>query len=93
MARFPYYPKNVAALGRLIARARLDEAFAQQLRNDPKKVLKAAGLPDQTIELIDFRIVDARLAPDARVLPYRLNSRKLSEGDADYVSGVARLLC
>mgnify|MGYP007100298023 CR=1 FL=1 len=92
MARFPYFSRNMKELGRLLAKASLDPSFSEELKRDPTRTLKGIGLPEQTIALLEFRIVDERTCPNARIVPFRLNANKLATGDRDYVEGVARLL-
>ena len=92
MARFPYYRRNTADLGRLLAKANLNPDFAEKLKSAPRSVLAALGLPAQTTELIDFKVVDERDCYKARVLPFKLNPAKLSSADVSYVTSVAKLL-
>ncbi len=54
MARFPYYEKNVGALGRLIAQAAVDSDLLARLKKDPLSYLTDIGLPEQTTQLIRF---------------------------------------
>lgn len=55
-------------------------------------MLAELGLPTQTTELIDFKVVDERDCYKARVLPFKLNPAKLSSADVSYVTSVAKLL-
>lgn len=92
MARFPYRPADVQALGRLLGEAAIDAAKRQALIDDPKGCLRRAGLSDDTIALIDFKVVADSVGKTHVVLPYRLNARRVEAGDADYLSGLARSL-
>lgn len=88
MARFPYYRQNIAALGRLLAEARLDPEVRRRLSENPKRELQRLGLPQNVTELISFQVVDDT---DNRsvALPYKLNERRLAERDPAYLSSIA----
>lgn len=91
MARFPYYAKNTAKLGKILAKASLDPAFAEKLDADPASALKEIGLPAVTTELINFKIVDAKSFNKVRVIPYKLSMQKICQRDAEYLTNVANL--
>lgn len=88
MARFPYYRHNVAALGRLLADARVDQCVRNRLLENPKRELQRVGLPESVTELIAFKIVDD-LENDTVALPYKLNQRRLDEQDPAYLGSIA----
>ncbi len=88
MARFPYYGRNVAALGKLLADARLDSEVRRRLLEDPKSELRRVGLPESVTELISFTVVDDT-ANSAVALPYKLNQRKLEAKDPAYLGSLA----
>ncbi|GAB4576823.1 MAG: hypothetical protein Tsb0019_02370 [Roseibium sp.] len=88
MARFPYYGRNIAALGRLLAEARLDENLRARLLSDPKKELRRIGLPANVTELMDFKTVDDT-RDKAVALPFKLNEKRLAGGDEDYLVSLA----
>ncbi|KZM49882.1 hypothetical protein [Labrenzia sp. OB1] len=91
MARFPYYQKNVKELGKLIARAALDENFRKRLQENPSNELAAIGLPQQTTELVEFKVVDGNEAPNAVALPFRLNQNKINSANETYLSGISKM--
>lgn len=88
MARFPYHERNVAELGKLIARASLDRKMRNALEQDPSSHLAAIGLPDQTVQLMTFKVIDQKAVPNAVALPFRLNSAKLERKDAAYLQSL-----
>lgn len=91
MARFPHHKHNVAELGKLLAKARLDRDFRKKLEADPQTELKKAGLPENVLHLMTFKIIDA--ANDKAVaLPYKLNQQKLDQEDPDYLESISRNL-
>jgi hypothetical protein len=92
MARFPYYKKNVRALGELLARAAIDAEVREALKANPKKVLSDIGLPDQATELIDFLVVEHKPGEKAVSLPFRLNQLKLNQRNPEYLSGIAKMV-
>ncbi|MCX2722903.1 hypothetical protein [Roseibium salinum] len=92
MARFPYYAKNVSALGRLLATASLNPELAEQLRNDPKSVLRSAGLPPQATELLRFKVVEQMPGAKCIALPFRLNERKLQSSNREYLTALSNLV-
>lgn len=92
MARFPYHKSKVSALGRLLAKAAIDPTFKAELIENPKKVLRNAALPDVTLQLFNFKVVDGAQNTPVITLPYRLNDKKVAECDPDYLTKVARLL-
>lgn len=92
MARFPYYNRNVKALGELLAKAATDPALSEALKADPKKLLSDIGLPGQTTELLRFSVVEQTPGEKVVSLPYRLNKEKLNQEDADYLTGIASLV-
>jgi len=91
MARFPYHQRNVAELGRLIAKAALDERCLKELQENPAAKLSEIGLPPQTTELMEFRVVDGKEHANAVALPYKLNQSKLDTENADYLSGLSKM--
>ncbi|WP_420332215.1 hypothetical protein [Roseibium sp.] len=91
MARFPHYKRNVKALGKLIAKVATNEALMQSFRKDPKPFLEKLGLPEQTTELLSFRVVSECGTRKAITIPYRLNSEKLARRDPDYLAGLSNL--
>lgn len=91
MARFPHYRRNVAALGKLIARARLDEGYRKRLMENSAAELKAAGLPENVLALMSFKIIDAQDAKTV-ALPFRLNQRKLDKKDGAYLRSIGKSL-
>ncbi|MCK7615920.1 hypothetical protein [Roseibium sediminicola] len=92
MARFPYHQRNVVELGKLIAKAALDESYRTTLHENPASELSGIGLPRQTTELIEFQVVDGKQHHNAVALPYRLNQSKLDNRNAEYLSGLSKLL-
>ncbi|EFO33874.1 hypothetical protein TRICHSKD4_0993 [Roseibium sp. TrichSKD4] len=92
MARFPYHKSKVSALGRLLAKAATDPAFKAELMQNPQEVLKKAALPDVTLQLFNFNVVDGAQNTPMIALPYRLNEQKVAECDPEYLAGVARLV-
>jgi hypothetical protein len=92
MARFPYHERNVQELGKLIARAALNDQFRKSLQDDPSVHLSAIGLPKQTTELLRFNVVDGKQYPNATALPFRLNQKKLDSNNEDYLAGLSRML-
>jgi len=88
MARFPHYGRNAAALGRLLADARLDPSVRNRLLENPKRELAKIGLPESVTELISFKVIDDT-QNEAVTLPFRLNQRRLDEGDATYLGSIA----
>ncbi|WP_299813718.1 hypothetical protein [uncultured Roseibium sp.] len=92
MARFPYYQKNVKKLGQLLARAAVDKEFRQAFQSDPSTYLSEIGLPAQTTELLDFKVIDQKEHPNAAALPFRLNAGKLNDGNADYLTNLSASL-
>lgn len=91
MARFPYYQRNVVELGRLIAKAALDESFREKLIDDPNAKLSEIGLPHQTTALMNFKVVDGNTVTNPVALPFRLNQGKLDSNDQDYLSGLTKM--
>lgn len=89
MARFPYYKKNAKELGKVLAKARLDQSFRRHLMENPKSALQEVGLPDCAQELMNFEIVDGA-NQNAVVLPFRLNQSKLDHNDPGYLQGLAQ---
>ena len=92
MARFPHYKKNAAALGKLLATASLDPKLKAALQADPKALLRQIGLPDVTVELFEFKIVDAKDHASTITLPYRLNAEKVAKADAQYLFQLGSML-
>lgn len=92
MARFPYYKRNIQALGRLLAQAALDEELRKSLQKDPASFLSELGLPAQTTDLMQFTVVDGKEARNAVALPFRLNDAKLEAADKTYLEGLSALL-
>ncbi len=88
MARFPHYRKNIVALGRLLAQARLDPRLREALKNSPEQELARIGLPENVTRLITFRIIDS---PDQRsvALPFKLDDKLLRDGNAAYLTSIA----
>lgn len=91
MARFPFYKKNIATLGKLIAQASLDAEVRLRLQKDPSWFLADIGLPEQTTKLINFKVIDQKSYPKAVALPYRLNSEKLRYADTAYLSNLSAM--
>lgn len=89
MARFPYYRHNIAALGKLLANARVDEHYRKRLKNDPTAELRKIGLPENVLHLMAFEIVDSD-AKKVTVLPYKLNQPRLDKKDPAYLSQLAQ---
>ncbi|WP_417668834.1 hypothetical protein [Roseibium sp.] len=93
MPRFPTYERNVLALGKLLARAASDPALKKQLQENPKEELRRIGLPEQTVELFHFHVVDeAAMDKPPVVLPYRLNDARLAQKDDDYLTQVSEIV-
>lgn len=92
MARFPYYNSNIVELGKLIAKASIDQNFRAILKRDPASCLDEIGLPEQTTKLMNFSVVDAREHPNAKALPFRLNQSKLDSRNEAYIRGLASLV-
>jgi len=90
MARFPHYRRNVAELGRLLARAAMDESFRKALIDSPEETLASVGLPKETTSLMTFKVVDQRVQKNAVVLPYKLNDSKLENNDPAYAQELAK---
>lgn len=90
MARFPYYQRNVVALGRLLADARLDPRKFERLKNDPNAALTELGLPDRVTSLIEFEVIDGG-QDNPVALPYRLNQQRLQENNENYLRSVASI--
>ncbi len=90
MARFPYYKHNIQELGRLLVRARMDPEFRKLFIDDPKKQLRLTGLPENVIELMDFKIID-KPEGTVSVIPYKLNQTSLENQDPNYLHGLADL--
>ncbi|QDG77491.1 hypothetical protein [Labrenzia sp. PHM005] len=92
MARFPYYQKNIVALGKLLANARIDERCRTRLKHDPASELRKIGLPENVLKLMAFEIVDAE-SRKVTVLPYKLNQSRLDGKDPAYLGSLARQFC
>jgi len=91
MARFPYHERNVVELGKLIARAAVDEKYRKFLQGNAAAELADIGLPTQTTKLIEFKVVDSSQHPSATVLPFRLNQAKLDARNPDYLSALSKV--
>ena len=91
MARFPYHQKNISALGKLIAKAASDGDFLNRFRQDPSPILREIGLPTQTVELIDFKVIARKDSPKAVAIPYKLNSEKLRSSNPEYLSNLSKM--
>ena len=91
MARFPYYKKNVTALGKLLAHAATNKGTLARLKKDPSSCLAEIGFPQQTTTLIDFQIVEQSQDLKAVALPYKLNAEKLRRKDKDYLCRLSSL--
>ncbi|MEP3047390.1 MAG: hypothetical protein ABJL55_10630 [Roseibium sp.] len=89
MARFPHYKRNAVEIGRILARARTDEAFRSRLSENPKEELGKIGLPESVLHLIEFEIIDAK-NEKVVALPYKLNESKLEQKDPEYLRSIAR---
>lgn len=89
MARFPYKKENIAALGRLLAEARLNADVRNALKQAPEKELAKIGLPENVTSLMNFTIVDQ---PDELTVavPYKLNSDLVGQADPAYLSSIGR---
>ena len=89
MARFPYKKENIAALGKLLAKARVDPTVRAALKKDPEGELAKIGLPGNVTSLMNFKIVDD---PDnlTVAVPYKLNSDLVREADPAYLSSIGR---
>ncbi|ASP32634.1 hypothetical protein CHH27_04735 [Labrenzia sp. VG12] len=90
MARFPHYKSNVIELGRLLARASLDESVREALVSSPQEALAQIGLPKHATSLMTFKVVDQRLQENAVVLPYKLNDDKLASNIAGYAEDLGK---
>ncbi|WP_422376208.1 hypothetical protein [Roseibium sp.] len=90
MARFPYYRRNIVALGRLLAEARVDPEKRAALKNAPQQILSDLGLPEHVTKLISFEVVDGA-SSDVVALPYRLNEKRVSQGNREYLSGLGAM--
>ncbi len=90
MARFPYYKRNIAALGKLLAQARLDPKLRERLANDPNSLLAEIGLPENVTQLLEFEVVDS---PDRNitVLPYKLDQERLDRADSTYLTQLSAM--
>ncbi|WP_029065696.1 hypothetical protein [Labrenzia sp. DG1229] len=88
MARFPYFQRNVAALGRLLAHARLDPAKFEKLKSNPQMALAELGLPGQVTSLMEFAVIDGEYN-NSIALPYRLNQERLREYNKEYLLSLA----
>lgn len=91
MARFPHYKSNAAKLGKLLARAATDDAMKNALMSDPASFLREIGLPPQTTELFNFKVVSEDTTKSSVTLPYKLNATKLANEDAEYLGGLSQL--
>ncbi len=91
MARFPHYKSNAAKLGKLLARASTDPGVQRALRQDPASFLREIGLPPETTELFNFKVVSEDTTTKSVTLPYRLNATKLAIKDADYLGSLSEL--
>jgi len=85
MARFPYYHRNINALGRLIAQAASDPDFLSRLSSNPNAALEEIGLPKQTTALMNFRVVKETSGRQSITLPFRVDTSKIKAGDAAYL--------
>ncbi|MEP3429443.1 MAG: hypothetical protein ABJN98_12230 [Roseibium sp.] len=92
MARFPHYKKNIVELGKLLTRARIDTEFRERLLANPSKEMTRIGLPEQVQHLMTFKIVDAT-KDNVVALPYKLNQKRLTEKDPDYLGSIAQQFC
>ncbi|MEM9634534.1 MAG: hypothetical protein AAGA50_24610 [Pseudomonadota bacterium] len=90
MARFPYHKSNIRELGRLLAQASLNDKTKAALQQDPTACLEQIGLPAQTTRLMKFNVVDQKEHPNAKALPFRLNTEKLQSGDKSYLRALSR---
>lgn len=91
MARFPYYERNVIALGKRLAEASLDPQKRASLERNPKEELAAIGLPGETVGLFEFKVIHANPDQNHVVLPFRLNKTKLDQKDPLYLEGLGKL--
>ncbi|PVB63610.1 hypothetical protein [Labrenzia sp. 011] len=90
MARFPFYKSNIKDLGKLIAKAALDEDFRRSFTENPSALLEEIGLPPQSTKLLTFKVVDQGEVPNAVALPYRLSTEKLKTGNETYLRDLSR---
>ncbi|MET1415474.1 hypothetical protein ABVF61_24595 [Roseibium sp. HPY-6] len=90
MARFPYHQHNIKSLGKLIAKAAEDKNFLSEFRNNPAKTLASINLPQQTVDLIEFKIVDRSKFPRAVAVPFKLNDKKIQDGNPEYLSSLTQ---
>jgi hypothetical protein len=89
MARFPHYKENTKALGRLLAEASVNPALRRKLQCDPSTELRRIGLPPETTELFNFKVVTEEQREPFAVLPYRLNQERLGNRDPEYLATIA----
>ncbi|WP_417689678.1 hypothetical protein [Roseibium sp.] len=93
MPRFPVYERNIKELGRILARAATDPEFKRRLMDDPAEELRRAGLPEATVQLFVFSVIDeSSLDRPPVVLPFRLNETKLAAQDPEYLDQVASIV-
>ncbi|WP_306145077.1 hypothetical protein [Roseibium sp. MMSF_3412] len=91
MARFPHYKSNAAKLGKLLAHAATDASVNKAFKQDPASFLREIGLPPETTELFNFKVVSENSSTKSVTLPYRLNAAKLANEDAEYLGGLSQL--
>lgn len=91
MARFPYHERNVVELGKMLARAAVDEDYRKALQKNPAAELSRLGLPKQTTDLMIFKVIDGKQHPNAVALPFKLNQSKLAGQDENYLAGLSRM--
>ncbi|MEL7528362.1 MAG: hypothetical protein AAFN16_21495 [Pseudomonadota bacterium] len=91
MARFPHYKRNVKALGKLIAAVATDETLQKSFRENPKLFLEKIGLPPETTELLNFKVVAEAGTQKAVTIPFRLNPEKLARNDPGYLTDLSNL--
>ncbi len=85
MARFPYHMKNVRELGRLLAEAAVDPEKKKALRDNPNEELRKIGLPEQTVSLFNFNVVEEQSGRKAVTIPYRVNADRIRHSDPAYL--------
>jgi len=89
MARFPHYKSNAAKLGKLLARAATDASVKTAFMRDPASFLREIGLPPETTELFNFKVVSEDTSTKSVTLPYRLNAAKVANEDAEYLGALS----
>lgn len=93
MARFPATEKNIISLGKLLAEAATNPQLRKKLAENPQEELRRIGLPERTVELLNFKVVvEKEDEPPTIVLPFKLNDQRLLSRDPEYLTQLAKLI-